>query len=221
MISIRLISLASYVRYTDKIIDIGCDHALLDIYLVKNNLVKKMIVSDIHENALAQGIANITKEGLDEKIDARLGNGLEVLTEKDSINTILISGMGTTTILDILNNLYLDKIDKLILQSNNDHYLLREEVTKLGFQIKKEEYLIDNNKNYINIVFERGEQKLSKNELRYGPILIHNKNYLSFEYKNCEKILNLIPKKKFMIRYRLKREMRLIKKLIKSCDRVK
>lgn len=220
MLSIRLVSLAKYVRYNDKIIDIGCDHALLDIYLVKNKLVKKMIVSDIHENALAQGIANITKEGLDDKIETRCGNGLEVLTKKDKIDTILISGMGTTTILDILNNPYLDNINKLILQSNNDHYMLREEVIKLGFMITKEEYLVDNKKNYINIVFERGESSLTKNELRYGPMLIHNKNYLNFEYENCDKILKLIPKTKFGIRFRLKKEMRLLKKLISNCDRV-
>ena len=33
-LSDRLKSLTKYINKTDKVIDIGCDHALLDIYLV-------------------------------------------------------------------------------------------------------------------------------------------------------------------------------------------
>ena len=40
MISARLKSLAKYIDIKDKIIDIVCDHALLDIYLVKNKIKK-------------------------------------------------------------------------------------------------------------------------------------------------------------------------------------
>ena len=80
MISNRLKSLVKYVSFDDKVIDIGCDHALIDIYLVKNNYLDRLIVSDVHKNALQSGIDNIKKEGLEEKIDARLGSGLEVLS---------------------------------------------------------------------------------------------------------------------------------------------
>lgn len=218
MISIRLESLVKHINFNDHIIDIGCDHALLDIYLVKNNVVKKMIVSDVHEGALDAGINNIKKNNLEKLIDARLGDGLNVLTSKDKIDTILISGMGTSTILNILDNPYLKNIDKMIIQSNNDHFMLREEITKLGFIIKSEDFLIDNKKHYINIVFVRGDKKYKKNELKYGPILIHNKNYLNFELENCRKIHNLIPKMKWNYRMRLNREIRLLSKLIKKSN---
>ena len=52
MISIRLVSLSKYFNYTDRVIDIGCDHALLDIYLIEHKVLKNMIVCDIHEGAL-------------------------------------------------------------------------------------------------------------------------------------------------------------------------
>ena len=217
MISNRLKSIAKYVSKDDKLIDIGCDHALLDIYLIKEKILKKVIVSDIHEGALNAGISNIKKETLEKKIDTRLGNGLEVLSDNDDIDTVLISGMGTTTILDILNNKYLKNINKLIIQSNNDHTELRTEVTKLGYKVINEEYLVDMKKNYIIIVFERGEEKYSKNELRYGPILIHDKDYLNFELNQCIKIKNFIPTNKLLLKYRLNKEIRLLKKLIKRC----
>ena len=214
MLSIRLSSLAKFVDYNDNLIDIGCDHALLDIYLVKSKLIRNLIVSDIHEKALESGIQNIRKEKLENKIDARLGNGLEVLNKDDKCDTILISGMGTSTILNIINNDRINNINKLILQSNNDHFLLRSELIKKGFYITNEEYLVENNKNYINVVFKRGNKKYSKKELRYGPILIHNKAYLNFELNNIKKIQKLIPNNKLKYKISLWNESRVLNKLI-------
>ena len=39
-ISKRLKSLAGLITLDDKVADIGCDHALLDIYMVKNNITE-------------------------------------------------------------------------------------------------------------------------------------------------------------------------------------
>lgn len=216
MLSLRLSSLTKFVNYNDKIIDIGCDHALLDIFLVKNDLVKSIIASDINVQALNSGIKNIENEGLSDKISARLGDGLNVLTDKDNIDTVIISGMGTNTIMGILNNDHLKDINKLIIQSNNDHTMLRKYVTKLGFFIKSEEYFQDNKKNYINVVFVRGNKKYSKIDLTYGPILKHNKPYLEFEINNIEKIEELVPKNKILLHFQLKKEKRVLKKLLRK-----
>lgn len=193
MIDERLKSLVKYVDKKDNIIDVGCDHALLDIYLVQNNITDSVIVSDISNNALQQGINNIKKYNLDDRIDVRCGNGLEVLNNEDDINTIIISGMGTNTILDILNNNYLSKVNKLIIQSNKDYYLLRSEVNKLGFIISNEEVIVVNNKLYINIIFVRGNKKYSLEELKYGTKDMINKEiYYKYLIDKYNKILNCI-----------------------------
>lgn len=186
MINNRLKSLVKYINKNDKVIDIGCDHALLDIYLIKNNILNNIIISDVSDNALKQGIDNIKKYNLENKIDARCGNGLEVLNQCDNINTIIISGMGSNTIINILNNNYINKINKLIIQSNKDYYLLRKEINKIGFIIDKEEVIIVNNKLYINIVFIRGSKEYSIEELKYGKKDMSNRklyyNYLINKY---------------------------------------
>ena len=41
------------------IADIGCDHALLDIYLSKENIIKKSFALDITKGALNQADKNI------------------------------------------------------------------------------------------------------------------------------------------------------------------
>lgn len=215
MLSKRLSTLIKYIDKDDSIIDIGCDHALLDIELIKSGITNHLMVSDIHECALSAGLNNIKKNSLEDSIDARLGNGLEVLTNDDKIDTILISGMGTSTILSILNNPYIKKIDKLILQSNNNHEELRREIVRLGFYIDAEEYFIDNKKNYINIVFKRGSKSYKKDEIKYGPFLIKNREYLNFELKNCLKIKELIKHPKLKQRLSLSWEIRKLKRYIR------
>ena len=216
MISNRLKSLAKYFDKDDKVIDIGCDHALLDIYLIEEGIINCMIVSDIHEKALKQGIDNIKLHKLDKKIETRLGNGLEVLNSSDDIDTMLISGMGTSTIVNIIENDYFKNIKKMVIQSNNDHEILRSEIVNKGFKITNEDILEDSNKTYINIVFEKGDSKYNKNEIKYGPFLIKNKMYLDYRIDYLNKILNKIPNNKILIRHSLKKEIRFLNKLKKN-----
>ena len=46
-ISKRLLAIARMVDKSSSIIDVGCDHALLDIYLSQNKQIKNVIASDI------------------------------------------------------------------------------------------------------------------------------------------------------------------------------
>ena len=92
------------IRKNSKVIDIGCDHGLLDIYLYQNKISKKVIASDINENALNNAKENIKKNNLEKNIETRLGNGLDTLKENDNVDTIIISGMGAHTVIGILKN---------------------------------------------------------------------------------------------------------------------
>ena len=102
-ISDRLKEIGNFINPTDKVIDIGCDHALLDIYLCEKYDDIKVIASDIHEGSLKSAIQNVEKANLNDRIDLRLGDGLTIVNS-DEIDTIIISGMGFYTIKDILSN---------------------------------------------------------------------------------------------------------------------
>ena len=119
MLSKRLNAVASFVPKGAQAIDIGCDHGYLGIYLTKEGLVKSIILTDIKESALNQAKKNILKAKLD--IKTILTNGLENVNTND-LDTIIISGMGTKTIIDILNTGCLDRIENLVLSSNNNLY---------------------------------------------------------------------------------------------------
>lgn len=200
-LSKRLQAVATLVDIGARVIDVGCDHAYLDIFLTQNNS-NKCIATDINENALDIARKNIKKYKLSDKIETKLTDGLTGI-EINSDDNIVISGMGTHTILDILktNNLS----DTLIISSNNNVDILREEVIKLGYLIDSEIFLIDKNKPYIIIKFKKGFKKYKKIDYMFGPILKNNieyKMYLKNKYNN---ILNNISKKKIFIRlkYRL------------------
>ncbi len=177
----RLESLVKYVEPYDKIMDVGCDHALLDIYLIQSGLINNIYVGDVNPNALENGKQNIEKYELESQITPILSFGIEKISDID-VDTLIISGMGSKTIIEILSSPNLNKIYKLILQSNNNHYELRKFLMQNQFIIIDEEVIEDGKKTYINIIAVKNDQKLQYEEeqLEFGPILttkIQNLDY--------------------------------------------
>ena len=137
-ISDRLKEISEFISPKDKVIDIGCDHALLDIYLCEQYKDLKIIASDVHEGALNNARTNIEKYNMTERIDLRLGDGLTIINPEE-IDTVLMSGMGFYTIKDVLSNeVKMVNVKKIVVQSNTDIVKTRKFIIKLGFKIVKE-----------------------------------------------------------------------------------
>ena len=215
-LSNRLEAISCLVPNNSKVIDIGCDHGLLDIFLYQQNISHKIIASDINNNALNNAKENIRRNKLEKIIDTRLGNGLDTLEEEDEIDTIIISGMGAHTVVGILkNNLNkLKKINTIIIQSNTKLEFLRKEVTKLNYLIDDELLIEDNKKIYTIIKFIKGKRKYNKKELYFGPILL-KKNTKLFQNNNQKELdklnllLKMLPQKKIIDRYKIKKKIKM------------
>ncbi len=179
-ISPRLESLEKYVLNNDAIMDVGCDHAILDIHLVQTGKVKEIYVCDVNPNALQNAIDNIEKFDLSKQIFPILSYGIEKILEL-KVDTLIISGMGSKNIIDILSSPNLHMIYKLILQSNNNHADLRRFLVQHNFKIFDEE-IIDDGKEYINIVALRDDGHTTYNdlELEFGPVLTLKSEYLPY-----------------------------------------
>ena len=190
----RLKTLSAFINNNECVLDIGCDHGLLGIYLVLNKEDIKVISSDINEKPLRKAKENIIKYHLEDKIETRLGDGLTVVSS--DINTIVISGMGCETIINILSTINnYPNITKLVLSPNNDFPLLRKELTKLGFCIVKEKMVCENNKYYLISEFKKGNEKV---DYYFGKLDLDDdvvKEYFKFVYDKNLRILSKLSKK--------------------------
>ena len=218
-ISKRLELIASFIPDNSKVIDIGCDHGLLDIYLYQNKKNISIIASDINEQALNNAKKNISDNRLNEHIDLRLGNGLDVV-EANEIDTIIMSGLGSYTIVGILkkNINKLNNVDNIVIQSNTKLCFLRKEITKLKYYISDEEMIYDKGIYYTIIKFKKGKKKYNRKELYFGPILIKNKGKVFEEYNKRELerlslVLKMLPKNKIIDRIKTKYMISLYNKI--------
>jgi len=142
----RLKTIASLVDKGSKVIDVGCDHALLDIYLTLYN-GNRCIASDINKNAYEIAKSNIEKYRLGDEIELIQSDGFNKI-EMSGNYTAIICGMGTTTILDILKSPKLKMIDTLIIQTNNDislsHPQLNNDTNQHNQHVVFLQYLVNN-----------------------------------------------------------------------------
>ena len=192
-LSNRLNAIAQFVDKKDSVVDVGCDHGYLSIYLKEVIKVKKIIASDINQNALNSAINNIKKCNLN--IETVLSDGIKDVNLK-GINTLVISGMGTSTILHILSDKdKLKDIDKLLLQSNNDHELLRRSLNEMGYYLEAETYTFEKGKWYVTCKFIKLDKKNNEDTIKYG--LLTNDEYNKYLLNYEDNIVKRIPWKSF------------------------
>ena len=217
----RLKTIGDLVEANSFCLDVGCDHALLDIYLAKSKKNIKTIASDIAEGPLEQAKNNIKRERLDNVIETRLGPGLTTYSEE--IDTIIISGMGGRNMIGIMKESpkVLKKVKTLILSPNNYQEDVKRYLCKNNFYIENEEFVKDNHFIYQIIIFKKGKKHYNRKEYFFGPVFIIKKGPLFREYYEKEKksreiLLTMLPKNYRLKRYQTKKEIEMIKKEIED-----
>lgn len=148
-LSRRLQAISDLIKPNSKIIDVGADHAFLDIYL---NIYKncQCLAIDKSKYCTKTAIENAKKYKAD--IKAITNDGLKNIKLNDEI--IVISGMGTRNIMKILN---FDLKNDLILSSHTNIDDLKEFLKNKGYYIYKE-VIIEEYKTY-DVIYARKEEK--------------------------------------------------------------
>ncbi len=139
MLDARLTQVAAFVRNGSRLADIGTDHALLPAELVRQGICTYAIASDIKEGPVAAATRTVAEAGLADKINIRLGSGLETV-KPDEVDDIVIAGMGGETIAMILNDAPWVKHERyrLVLQPMTRAEKLRRYLWENGFDILTE-----------------------------------------------------------------------------------
>lgn len=187
-ISKRLETIANLIPNNSRVIDVGCDHALLDIYLsLEKNCA--CVASDINQNALDQARYNISRFHV-KNVSTILTDGLDGIPFQPE-DIVVISGMGTATIKDILKDRELPV--RMIISTHTDFEDLRRCMVLLGYQIQDEIYVEEKKKNYIIMDFIKGSSDYTEIDFQFGPILKTNVHYLEKEYDRILEIMKNIP----------------------------
>ncbi len=179
-LSHRLTTVAEFVTKGSRVADIGCDHAHTSIYLVENGIAVSSVAMDVNKGPLERAKENIARFGYEDKITTRLSDGAKEL-KAGEVDTLLISGMGGL----LMNKILSESIEvvkaakELVLQPQSEIALVRKYIHELGFQIEKEEMLIEDEKYYVAIKAKNvGKTEYYEKDIfyRYGKVLLDDKS---------------------------------------------
>ena len=133
----RLKAILSFVEGRT-LADIGTDHGYIPIAACLEGLVKRAVACDLCPGPTEQARENIKNNGLEDRIEVRVGYGLQPVS-KDECDCVVIAGMGGMNIAEILNDsaakAQILSIRQLIVQPQRDILLVKDVINNLGFEI--------------------------------------------------------------------------------------
>lgn len=165
--------------------DIGCDHGYIAKAMIECNKCQKFIIADISESCLEKARGLLKKHLESGKGESVVSDGFEKI---DYCDVALIAGMGGEEIIKILDKAS-SLPNTLILQPMKNVDKVRERLVALGYKINKDYVFFACNKYYDLIVCEKGEDKLTEEEILFGRtnVQLKGKDF-------CDRILVQINK---------------------------
>lgn len=183
--NLRLRTLAQMVDQGAHVADIGTDHAYLPIQLVKEGKVDYAIASDVAAGPLENAEKDIIAADLKNKIETRLGSGLETISAKDRIDTVVIAGMGGKLMTNILNEAWSRNFHfaTLILEPNVGEPGVREWLSAHKYQIINEKIIAEAGHIYELIKAQELENTISltDRQIFFGPEILKEKNQVFYQ----------------------------------------
>lgn len=156
----RIRKILSVLPPCDLLAEVGCDHAKLTEYALRNGLCKRAVVSDISPVCLEKAKRTLAAYGC---VTYLVGDG--IVTECDP-DCIMICGMGGHTVQSILRA-YTGSA-KLLLSPQSHVELVRRTLEEKGYALTHDECFEAAGKYYDVLLAEKGEMRLTALETAYG-----------------------------------------------------
>lgn len=213
-LSKRLNAVASLVTEGYRLADIGTDHAYIPIFLVRTGRIPEAVAMDVNKGPLLRAEENIRSYGLERQIRTRISNGFTALRENEA-DSAVIAGMGGPLMICILKDgaEAVSALKECILQPQSEIEKVRAFLLEEGFFFLCEDMVEEDGKYYpmmkvipprtVHDMKEKGcvrlqqsvrmtaqreycEDSWNEAELRYGKLLLKNKNPVLREYLERE-----------------------------------
>ena len=205
VLSKRLKALADMVTPGRSVVDVGCDHGFVSIYLVQQGISPKVLAMDVRTGPLSRAREHITAYGLDSYISTRLSDGLCEFQDGEA-QSLICAGMGGRLMTKILteSRLKARALEELILQPQSELPEFRRFLRDEGYELLDENILCEDGKYYFLMkvrysgrpeVVQENVNTVSMAELyeRYGELLLKRrhpvlKEFLEDSLRNMEQI---------------------------------
>ena len=198
-ISRRLGAIADMVTEGNRLVDVGCDHGYLPVYLKLQNRIPSAIATDVAEGPLSRAREHIEQYGLGTYIETRRCDGLADVGHGEG-DTLVIAGMGGPLMERILmdGRSVWNDFQEMILQPQSDIPHFRHFLLENGFHITEEEMILEDGKFYpiikVNRTTEQDAEPWSVQEEMFGRFLLERKHpvlkkYLERELRIHDEIL--------------------------------
>lgn len=229
-LSLRLAAIAELVTEGNRLVDVGCDHGYLPVYLIQNKKIPGAIAMDVGKGPLMRAKEHIEEYGLTEYIETRLSDGLSKLHAGEG-DTLVIAGMGGPLMERILSQggEVTESFKEMILQPQSDIPHFRKFLYEKGWKIVAENLILEDGKYYpmMKVIPEREEHPYTLEEQWFGRFLLRDRHPVLKEYLLREKrireeiVKNLCAAEKENAQKRLKEveeEMQLIETALKRYE---
>lgn len=205
-LSKRLLAIANLVPKAQSLGDIGCDHGLLSIYLVKNKIVNEALATDVGMGPLKHAKDNIRAFCLTDKIETRLSDGFKEIHPGEA-EVIVIAGMGGLLMIRLLEEgkKVWEKAKAVILSPQRDERLVREYMSGICLW-DTDTFVPDDGKIYTVMRFLPGKssKKHSEKEFIFGlnpskeqiERFIEQKEQILLALNSGEETLELLEKRR-------------------------
>lgn len=192
-LSNRLSAVARMVTRGNRLVDVGCDHGYLPVYLYLNEIVPSAIAMDVRPGPLSRAKEHIREYHLETYIETRLSDGLAALTEGEG-DTLVIAGMGGPLMERILSakEMVRESFKELILQPQSDIPHFRRFLGEIGWEIVEEEIILEEGKFYPMMKAVKGTAKKTEPgeaytlEEAFGGLLLERRNPVLKQYLERE-----------------------------------
>ena len=214
----RLENITSFLTIQDAFIDIGTDHAYIPIHMAKKGC-QNILATDIHPKALEIAKKNIAKEHLENQIKTVVADGLKKI-DTQNYDTLVIAGMGASTIIKILSlTQKLTTIKNIIIESNNDLEDVRRFMNKIHYGLVSEKVLKEKKHYYVIMKFVPMKQKLKDIEYEFGLFQEENKDYYLSLQKHYKNLYQKIPENRPLLKEKINEKIQKLECLLEK-DRI-
>lgn len=200
-LSKRLQAVADLVTEGTVVADVGTDHGYIPIYLIKMQKAPRAFAMDVNEGPLKRATEHIYANGMSDRIETRLSNGVKELLPGEA-ECVVIAGMGGALIIRILEEgqAVFRQLKEFVLQPQSELAKVRKYLNDHKYSVIAEDMVLEDGKFYPMMKVTNGcESAYTELELRYGRKLLQEKHpvlnkFLKKELIGKEKILENLMK---------------------------